>query len=87
MEVLTEFFVIGEEEGFVLLDRRADGTTKLIAFEAGNGGSVEEVARVKGIVAEEFVDGAVELVGSGLSDDEHLCARTFAVFGAVRIGK
>ncbi len=87
MQVLAESFVIAEHEGLVLLDRAAQRDAELVALKARNGIRVEEVAGVEVVVAQEFVERSVQLIGSGLGDDQNLAAGTLAVLGAVGIGE
>ena len=87
VQVLAEAFVVGEEEGFVLLTGAAERRRRTDCAESRERSAVEEVAGIEGVIAQEFVDRAVQLIGSGLRDDENLCAGAFAIFGAVGIGE
>ena len=84
-EHLPVAFVVGEQEGLVLLDRPAQRSPELIALEVGNLRLVEEISRVQGIVAKELVDIAVQLVGAGSGGDIDLGPGAFPIFGAVGI--
>ena len=67
-EMLAHPFVVGEDEELVFDDGRAEAIAELVALERLGFGR-EEVAGVEGVVAEEFVDAAVDLVGAGLGGD------------------
>ena len=64
VQVLAESFVVGEDERLVLLDRAAQRAAELVALKARHGSAVEEVARIEGVVAQEFVQRSVHLVAS-----------------------
>ena len=85
-EVLAVAFVVGEEEELVLLDGAAERRAEVVALELGDAGAVEVVARVEEAVAEELVDGAVELVGAAGGGDGYLRAVALAVGGGVGVG-
>src|SRR6202030_3739074 len=70
-DVFALAFIGAEEEGFVADDFAADGAAELVVVEGVllDGFRVEEVAGVEGVVAEEFVDAAVEVVGAGAGDE------------------
>ena len=52
--LLPQAFEAGEEEGFVLIDRSADGAAELVQAKLALGGAIEEIARVHGVVAQVF---------------------------------
>ena len=87
VQVLAESFVVGEDEGLVLLHRAAQRAAELVARETRDGTAVEEIARIESIVAQELVKRSVELVGSGLGDNEHLRAGPLAELRAVGIAQ
>ena len=83
VEILAEAFVVAEDEGAVASDRAAGGGAELIALKRRSGALVEEVGSVERVVAEEFVNRAVEIIGAGLRGDDDLPAGVLAEFGAV----
>ena len=83
VKILAEAFVVAEDEGVVAADRAACGSAELIALEWRSGALVEEAWSIERVVAEKFVDGAVEIVGAGLRGDDDLPAGMLAEFGAV----
>src|ERR1700676_637909 len=85
VEMVAEAFVVGEEEGFVALDGPAAGYSELIALKGRGVALIEEVGSIERVVAEEFENGAVPLIGAGLRDDGDLAAGALAVLGAVGI--
>jgi hypothetical protein len=76
-------FVGEEEEQFVALDGAAEGAAEVVVAVFAAGG--EEVAGVEFIVAEEFEEGAVKVVGAGFGDDVDLGAAVAAVVGGVGV--
>src|SRR6267142_1373649 len=72
-----------KEKQFVFLDRSADGSAPLIPLQAVLGGR-EEVAGVQGVVAYEFEQGAVPLVGAGLGHRSDRPAGVVSVLGRQR---
>ena len=81
----AEAFIVHEEEGFFADERTADGATKLVLHEMIVAHRAE-AARVHGTVAEEFVSGAVEFAGAGMSNDVDLTAACAAHVGGVAAG-
>ena len=80
---LADTFVIDEEEEFVFDERAAEGCAELVAVEGGfAGGGLEVAGGVEVGIAEEFEDGAVELIGAGAHDGVDDAAADAAVFGA-----
>ena len=63
---LAEEVNISEKEGPVFPDGPADRETELVLLERGNfiRGSVEEILRVQGRIAQEFVSRAVNFIGA-----------------------
>jgi len=87
MQVLHEPLEVRKEEGFVLLDRPAQGGAKLIALEQWSGALVEVVGSIQGIVAQILIHRTMQLVGARLGHDDHLSPRPFAVLGAVGVAQ
>jgi len=85
VKMLAKTFVIGEEKSLIRAKRAAGGGAELVALERRGGALVEKVGGVQCVVAEEFEDGAVPLIGAGLREDYNLAAGMFAEFGAVRV--
>src|SRR5579872_5243364 len=85
--MLLKALVIDEKKSFVFLDRRAQRSSELIALKPGSGSAVKEIASIQGIVSQEFVDTAMQLVRPGLGDNQSLTTGPLAVFGAIRIRK
>src|SRR5580704_16248909 len=53
---LAEPLVVGEKEGFVLLDWAADGGAELVSFEGrSRRAGIEEVARVERVISQKLV--------------------------------
>src|SRR5262249_24804704 len=74
-----------EEKSLVAKDGAATGHAELIALKGRSVALIEEIRSVEDVVAEEFEDRAVPLIGAGLRNDDHLAAGALAVFGAVGI--
>src|SRR5207302_2085926 len=86
VEGLPEPLMIGEEEGFVLLDWAAGRNAELVSFEGRRRRTgIEEVARVKRVIPQKLVHRTMPLIGAGLRDDGDLAARLLAVFRAVGV--
>ena len=79
-------FIGAEDEGFVFFDGAAESGAKLILLVIGNDG-IEEAFGVEDFIAEEFVEVAVNLIGSGFGDDVDDRARVAAVFRVEGIGE
>ena len=84
-QVLAETFVIAEEKSSIGAKGAAERSSEQVALKRWSGTLVEEIGSIESIVAQEFKSGAMQLVAARACDDEHLGARTFAEFGAVRI--
>ena len=64
---LPSSLIIGKVEQFILDDRPADGTAKLIPFRTGQcRGRVERVPRLCGVGVPEPESAAMDVVGTGL---------------------
>src|SRR5208337_4508942 len=85
--MLLESLVIAEQEGLVLLDRSPQGTSKLVTREMRDGGLIEEIARIKVAVAQEFKCRPVPIVCPGLGDNDDLTAGPFAILRAVSVAQ
>ena len=76
-------FVVGEEEGLVLLDGTANGGAELILAQGlGLRRDLQERTGVRGAVLQVIVNRTVQIVGAGLGDDIDDAAERAAVFGA-----
>ncbi len=64
----------------------AEAAAELIALQFGHD-QREKVPRIKGVIADELVGGAVELVRARLGDGIDNRARSSSVFGAVVVGE
>ena len=64
--MLAKPFVVREDKCFVLFDGSSQRGAELVTGEAGSGTSVEEVACVEVVIAQELVEGSVQLIGSRL---------------------
>src|SRR5437867_6594327 len=90
---LTESLVAAEEERPVADNRSSDGGPELIAFEFGQARIVgfallvEKVSRIQIVIAEEFVDVAMEFVAARFGDGGDDSAGVPSIFGAVRAGQ
>src|ERR1700730_16249213 len=85
VQVLAETLVVGKHKRSIFLNWPARGCAKLVALKRRRGALVEEVRGIQRVVAQKFVHRAVPLVASRLRREDHLAARMFAQFGAVRI--
>src|SRR5215469_9006377 len=85
MQVLAEAFVIPEEKRLILSDRATKSSPELVTLKQRSRSLVKVVRCVKRIVPQEFVDAAVQFVGSGLRDNGYLSTGPLAVFGAIGI--
>src|ERR1700679_2058614 len=84
---MAEAFIVEVEEGLVAEDGAADAGSILVLAQFGLGsGVLEEITAVEDIVAEVLVDGAVELVGSGSSDDVDDAACGTASLWSIAVG-
>src|SRR6267378_4542185 len=84
-ENLAETFVIPEQKRSVFLNRAAQRAAKNVALEIGNLCLIEEIPRIEGAIAQEFVRVAVKLVRAGSSHNVDLRAGALAVFGTISI--
>src|SRR5208283_3398788 len=81
---LARALVIGKKESFVLHNRSAQGTAKLIIVERLLGtrvDGIEIVPRIRNSVAEKFQPRAVPTVGAAIGDDVDHGAAAAAIFG------
>ena len=89
---IAESFVGDKEEGLVAAviefrnaDRAGERPAEVVLAVDGAAGG-EETASVHGIVAEEVVNGAVDVVGAGLGGEGHDAAARLAIFGFEAVG-
>ena len=76
--------VISEEKRAVFYDRAAHGSAELILPKGrSRSGQSEEIFRLEHVIANKFVRGTVQLVGSGLRDHVDHRARFPSELGAV----
>src|SRR5215510_12295580 len=88
---MADPFVISEEEQTILLDRPPNTCTELISAERSGGAfdawcwtEIENIASIERAVPQEFKDGAVKLICSGLRYGRYLRTGTLSIFGGVR---
>src|SRR5580658_1235660 len=79
---LILLLAIDEEESFVLANRTADGSAKLVEIELFWRGGEEALGIERG-VAEELEQRPVEVVGAGFSCDQYRGSSAGAVLGGV----
>src|ERR1700675_423189 len=79
-KILTETFVVDEEEGLILLDGTSHRSAKLVAMKRWNG-PVEVISRVETFVAQKPKGTSVNLVRSRSGDRVDNPAGTPAVLG------
>ena len=83
---LAKFFVVDEEEHFILFDRTAKSSAKLITLEGWRtDGLIEEVPGVEIAVAQILECVAVPLIGPGGGHDVDRASGALAVLGAVGV--
>ena len=82
-KALPNAFVVGEDEGVVLVDGSAAGCAELDAAERRNLWTVEVIARIEDAVAIEQVRGSVKLVGTGLGNGRLMSAPDVRPYSAV----
>src|SRR5581483_11634231 len=83
--VLAKTLIIPKEENFVLADRSAQRASEDVALKLRRAALIEVIASIERAVAKKFVSVPVNLVRARSSNNAHLRARSFAVFGAIRI--
>src|SRR5690348_1762720 len=83
--MLTEAFIISEQEELIFLESAAEGATKAVSLKLWNASLIEEVSCVKSAVAKEVIHGPMQIVRAGRGDDADLAARSLAVLCPVRI--
>src|SRR5579872_1735717 len=82
-QALAQPFIADKEEAFVLYDRPADATAKLIQPERRQLRRIKGRSGVQGAVAKKLENVSVELVGAGFRDYIDLCAAHVAVLGRI----
>src|SRR4029450_2332974 len=87
-QTLAEEVDIPKEEGPVFPDGPANRETELVLLEWGNfiRGPVEEIFRIQGRIAQEFVSRAGNFIGTWLGYDIDLPAWVAALLGGVQVG-
>ena len=84
---LPEALVVAKKEGAIFVDRSTDTTAKLVLAEFGpSAGSLQNVARIEDVVAEELIRGAVELIGASAGNDADHTAGGTAGLRSVVVG-
>ena len=84
---LSEALVVAEKEGPIFIDRSTDTAAKLVLAEFGpSAGSLQNVARIEDVVAEELIRGAVKLIGAGTGNDTDHAAGGTAGLSSVVVG-
>src|SRR5437016_726406 len=78
-QVLTNRFIIGEEECLVLLDRPSARCSELVTMKGRNRGGVKVISSIKILVPQKPIGGAVVLVGPGPADGIDDSARRASV--------
>src|SRR5258708_2588335 len=77
-------FIIHKEKCLVPQDRSAQCSPELIFTErCGHSGSSEKISGVKNIIAQEFIDAAMESIASGFGNDVDHGAGFSAKLGVV----
>src|SRR5581483_12047179 len=87
MEMLAIPFVICKEKSLLFAQRSAKRRAELIALKWRGRSLIEVIRRIENVVSQEVICGAVQLVCSGLGDDDDLRAGTLSVFSAIGIAK
>src|SRR3984885_7180765 len=78
-----QLLIVVKEEHFVLQDRPAYRTAKVVVAHLTFGAGVEVVSRIQGVVLEIVIEGAMKLIGSALADDVEDRATSAVLSGGV----
>src|SRR6266436_5595119 len=86
---LTDSFIVCEKEGFILNDRPADASAKLIPFKRrfAKRRVLKIVARIQSAVADELIDAAVEIIGARAGNRVDHTAGSFPIFRRIVAGQ
>src|SRR6478735_6838143 len=77
--------IVAKKEGAVFPDGAAQGNAKLVLPQLVQSGGRQFAFRVHRIIAEIFIQRAVEIIGAALSNDVHDPADSASGFNAVRV--
>ena len=84
---LAEALVVAKKEGPIFPDGSTDTAAKLVLAELGlAAGSLQDVAGIKDVVAEELIRGTVKLIGAGAGNDTDDAAGGTTGFRSVVVG-
>src|SRR6202035_1026177 len=84
-EILSVTLIVTKKEDLVAADGAAERAAEVVALELGDLLLIEVVACIERAVAQEFVGGAMQLIGAASGDDADLRALAFAEGGGVGV--
>src|SRR5258708_30772766 len=87
MQMLAVTFVIRKNEGLILPQRPSQRDPELIALKRRSRSHIKIIRGIKSVVTQKLISGTMQLVGTGLRDNDHLGAGTLTKFGAVCVAQ
>src|ERR1700722_5463155 len=85
VQVLAKPLVVREDECFIFFDWAACGPSELVATKRRSGRYIEVIRGVENVIAQEFIDGSMKLVATGLGNNGDLRPGALAIFRSVGV--